>query len=391
VVGTGTYSVTATSNPNVGTIVFGSNTSSVCTVNSSTGELTILTSGTCTITADNSGDSNHAAASQDLQSFSIAPAASSNNNSNSAPAPEPTPVAPARPVVPAVPEAVTPAEPVIKATDGTSVTANYSNTMTLIDGVMKEEKITVIDTTKVVTEAQGIKLELKVLTQEFKAVSVTNEVQLTLQHTGIAEFAGTGFKSKTTVKVWLFSDPIYLGEYPVDASGTFNATFLVLEQLPVGNHLLQINGVTGDSKVFSQSIPVVVKGIDASVPVKPVDPTTPVEEKPITPTVPSTKNPLVSIYFKNTSAKIDGVIIGNFKKYASKIKGAKSITCIAYKVSNKYADKLLRARATNVCNYLKRNFGGVAKIAVLPISKASTKSNFNSKTRNGRVDIFVVR
>ena len=220
---------------------------------------------------------------------------------------------------------------------------------------------------------------------------MTNEVQLTLEHTGIAQFAGNGFMPTTTVKVWLFSDPIYLGEYAVDKNGKFNASFLVLESLPVGEHLLQINGVTGDSKLFSQSIPVVVTAIETQV--KPVDPTKP-EEKPVTPVTPVTpdiKKPLVTIYFKNTSAKIDSVIIGNFKKYASKMKGAKSITCVAYKISSKYSDKLVTARAKNVCSYLKKNFGGVVKVYTLPISKAATKSLLSSKTRNGRVDVMVVK
>ena len=35
--------------------------------------MTILESGVCAITADNTGDSNHSAASQDTQSFNVAP------------------------------------------------------------------------------------------------------------------------------------------------------------------------------------------------------------------------------------------------------------------------------------------------------------------------------
>lgn len=70
----GTHSVSATTSPSgIGTITFASTTTSVCTVNSSTGALTILTSGVCTITADNSGDSNHSAAAQDTQTFNVAP------------------------------------------------------------------------------------------------------------------------------------------------------------------------------------------------------------------------------------------------------------------------------------------------------------------------------
>ena len=69
----GTHSVTATSTPaNIGTILFGTTTSTVCTVNSSTGALTILSAGTCTITADDSGTTNYLAAPQVSQSITVA-------------------------------------------------------------------------------------------------------------------------------------------------------------------------------------------------------------------------------------------------------------------------------------------------------------------------------
>lgn len=68
----GTHSVSATSSPsNTGTIVFASTTTSVCTVNSTTGALTILTAGTCTISANNSGTTNYSAATQITQSIVV--------------------------------------------------------------------------------------------------------------------------------------------------------------------------------------------------------------------------------------------------------------------------------------------------------------------------------
>jgi hypothetical protein len=69
---TGTHSVSATTSPsNVGTTVFASTTPLVCTVNSSTGALRILSIGTCTITANNAGTSNYSAAPTQTQSFPV--------------------------------------------------------------------------------------------------------------------------------------------------------------------------------------------------------------------------------------------------------------------------------------------------------------------------------
>ncbi len=71
----GTHSVTATSSPaSTGTIVFASTTPSVCTVNASSGAITVLIAGTCTITADNSGTANYSAATRVTQNLTVAKA-----------------------------------------------------------------------------------------------------------------------------------------------------------------------------------------------------------------------------------------------------------------------------------------------------------------------------
>lgn len=69
---TGTHSVSATTSPaNIGTTVFASTTPLVCTVNSSTGALRVLSIGTCTITANNAGTANYSAAPMQTQSIPV--------------------------------------------------------------------------------------------------------------------------------------------------------------------------------------------------------------------------------------------------------------------------------------------------------------------------------
>jgi hypothetical protein len=70
----GTHLVTATTTPpGTGSVVFTSATTSVCTVNSVTGALTPLTTGTCTIDANDAGSQSYAAAPQVAQSFTVNP------------------------------------------------------------------------------------------------------------------------------------------------------------------------------------------------------------------------------------------------------------------------------------------------------------------------------
>lgn len=68
----GTHYVTATTSPlNTGQTVFASATPLICAVNSSSGSLTFLAIGTCTITANNSGTANYSAAPLQTQNIPV--------------------------------------------------------------------------------------------------------------------------------------------------------------------------------------------------------------------------------------------------------------------------------------------------------------------------------
>jgi outer membrane protein OmpA-like peptidoglycan-associated protein len=66
----GTYDVVAVAGPNVGTVVYSSSTTSVCTVSSS-GALSILSTGTCTIDANDTGGPGYSPAAQISKSFAV--------------------------------------------------------------------------------------------------------------------------------------------------------------------------------------------------------------------------------------------------------------------------------------------------------------------------------
>jgi alpha-tubulin suppressor-like RCC1 family protein/phosphodiesterase/alkaline phosphatase D-like protein len=70
----GTGTVTTTGGGTGIARVYASTTLAVCTVNSSTGVVTGVIAGTCTITANQAGNANYSAAAQVVQSFSISPA-----------------------------------------------------------------------------------------------------------------------------------------------------------------------------------------------------------------------------------------------------------------------------------------------------------------------------
>ena len=75
------------------------------------------------------------------------------------------------------------------------------------------------------------------------------------------QFSGSGFAPGSIVKVWLFSDPAEVSEVIADASGNFVGEAQLPEGIPVGQHTVQLNGLTEDGQLRSVSLGVVVEPV----------------------------------------------------------------------------------------------------------------------------------
>jgi hypothetical protein len=83
------------------------------------------------------------------------------------------------------------------------------------------------------------------------------------------QFSGSGFAPGSIVKVWLFSDPAEVSEVIADSSGNFLGEAQLPEGIPVGQHTVQLNGLSKDGQLRSVSLGVIVEpvaGVPAPVP-----------------------------------------------------------------------------------------------------------------------------
>ena len=87
-------------------------------------------------------------------------------------------------------------------------------------------------------------------------VDSTGRVQMVRSNT--VETGGAGLRPNSEFAVYLFSEPILLGVGKTDSLGNFYASFPVDEKLPLGEHTLQVNGITAAGDSSSISLPVVV-------------------------------------------------------------------------------------------------------------------------------------
>jgi hypothetical protein len=90
------------------------------------------------------------------------------------------------------------------------------------------------------------------------SVPVDNRGRVQMVRSNNVETEGTGMQPNSEFAVYLFSDPILLGIGKTDAQGKFFASFPVTQDLPIGDHTLQVNGLLPDGRATSVSLPVIV-------------------------------------------------------------------------------------------------------------------------------------
>ncbi|MGA0732737.1 MAG: fibronectin type III domain-containing protein, partial [Candidatus Nanopelagicales bacterium] len=128
----------------------------------------------------------------------------------------------------------------------------------LNNGVPEESRIIVVEETKsqVVTGDGGL------LTVEAKAgddpVPVDSRGRVQMVRENSVETEGQGMAPESEFAVYLFSDPILLGVGKTDLAGRFFASFPVEQELPLGDHTLQVVGITPNGEQRTVAMPVVI-------------------------------------------------------------------------------------------------------------------------------------
>jgi hypothetical protein len=112
------------------------------------------------------------------------------------------------------------------------------------------------------TKSQVVTADGGLLTLEAKAgqdsVPVDTQGRVQMVRENSVEAEGQGLRADSEFAVYLFSDPILLGIGRTDLAGRFFASFPVETELPLGDHTLQVVGVTPTGEQRTVSMPVVV-------------------------------------------------------------------------------------------------------------------------------------
>jgi len=142
----------------------------------------------------------------------------------------------------------------------------------LLDGATaKSIEITRINGTSLrMTSTDGFRLVISTRDKNGDPVQFNSRGGIVVKHGNLVSIAGEGFAPGTTAKTWLFSSPRELGNLNVSPNGSFAADFPITDDIRVGNHTAQVNGLSPDGEVRSLSLDVEILPNDGPAPYDPL-------------------------------------------------------------------------------------------------------------------------
>ena len=140
------------------------------------------------------------------------------------------------------------------------VAVNPTQSLAVRDGVPETVELFPNEAmTGYVVQGDDFRLALAATTEDGTPIEMDSSGNIILSPSQGAQVEGIGFAPGTRVVVWMFSEPMKLGELTTNAQGSFEGTVPIPSDLEVGQHTIQINGVTSAGETRSVSLGVVVQ------------------------------------------------------------------------------------------------------------------------------------
>lgn len=135
--------------------------------------------------------------------------------------------------------------------------AGTGNFVLLDDNVQKTIELKrVNERVMVLSSNDGFKISIAAVDKDGNPFLFNSRGAVVVKHGNYISVAGEGFAPGTIAKTWLFSSPRELGALNVDDQGNFAADFRITEDVRIGDHISQVNGLGPDGQERSVSIDV---------------------------------------------------------------------------------------------------------------------------------------
>ena len=128
----------------------------------------------------------------------------------------------------------------------------------IFDGAVQQtlELKRVNESVMVLSSSDGFRISIAAVDRNGNVFQFNSRGAVVVKHGNFISVAGEGFAPNTSAKTWLFSSPRQLGAVNVDAQGRFAAEFRVDEDVRIGDHVAQVNGLSPAGEKRSVNIDV---------------------------------------------------------------------------------------------------------------------------------------
>jgi hypothetical protein len=132
------------------------------------------------------------------------------------------------------------------------------NQVVVFDGTRQLNlKVTRVNQTSIQMQGDdGFKLAIAAVDRNGVPFQLNSRGAVIVKHGNFIAVSGEGLAPNTIATTWLFSSPRVLGDLNVDGEGRFFAEFRVEEDVRIGDHVAQVNGVSKDGAKRSVNIDV---------------------------------------------------------------------------------------------------------------------------------------
>lgn len=120
------------------------------------------------------------------------------------------------------------------------------------------------------SSTDGFTINISTRDKNGQPVKFNSRGGIVVKHGNFISISGQGFAPGTLAKTWLFSSPRELGNLDVGVDGSFAAEFPITDDIHVGDHIAQVDGLSPDGQVRSLSLDVEILPKDGPAPYDPL-------------------------------------------------------------------------------------------------------------------------
>ena len=209
----------------------------------------------------------------------------------------------------------------------------------------------------------------------------------------IVKLQGFGLRPNSKATVWVFSTPTKLGEFVVKNNGTYDESVKIPLSLTLGEHILQVNGVTENGEVISFSLLMIVNPREGSTTTTTPPTSGESQGSQTNPsgTTPKLKQKTYAIFLAKNLTTLVKSELSRVKALRKVVRSSLNVSCVIYtskKTISKKEKKSLLSQAGAVCSKLAtKKYPVKSKSVVTKISSAPKIKRKTPASRPIRVDI----